>query len=335
MTPSSVSPVAETLRSFLPSCGDWGWVVTDPSISEVMVNPNKTVFVQRSGRMSKIDARVNQDDLAAGLQFLAGSLGKCFDESHPILDAMLPDGSRVAATIAPASPAGVCMTIRKFSPQRYTLEDLVSFGSMPDWVAELIASSVRDRQTMVVSGSTDSGKTTLCNAALMHIPADERLGILEDTRELKVAHENVFRFETREEQRDNDGTLQVVGITMRQLIKDCLRNRPDRIIVGELRGPEAFDMLDGLNTGHEGSMSTIHANTPDLALHRLVSFAMRAGVTVPYESICSDAGALIRLVVQASRADGKRFISEVARVDGYDREKKAFRLDPLYRREAA
>jgi pilus assembly protein CpaF len=334
MSRSSVigSPVAEILRSFLPSCGDWAGAVIDPAISEVMVNPNRTVFVQRSGRISRIEAKVNQDDLTAGLQFLAGSLGKVFDDAHPILDAMLPDGSRVAATIAPASPEGVCMTIRKFSQSRYSLEDLVSFGSMPDWVAELIATSVRDRQTMLVSGSTDSGKTTLCNAALMHIPADERLGILEDTRELKVGHENVFRFETREEQRDNDGTLQVAGITMRQLVKDCLRNRPDRIVVGEVRGPEAFDLLDALNTGHEGSMSTIHANTPDLALHRLVSFAMRAGVTVPYESICSDAGALIRLVVQASRADGKRFISQVVRVTSYDREAKAFRLEPLYQR---
>jgi pilus assembly protein CpaF len=332
MTTSSVSPVAQTLRSFLPSCGDWAWAVIDPDISEVMVNPNKTVFVQRSGRISKIEAKVNQDDLTAGLQFLAGSLGKVFDDAHPILDALLPDGSRVAATIAPASREGVCMTIRKFSRQRFSLQDLVGSGSMPDWVADIIAKSVRERQTMLVSGSTDSGKTTLCNAAIMHIPAEERLGILEDTRELKVSHENIFPFETREEQKDNDGTLQVTGISMRQLVKNCLRNRPDRLIIGEVRGPEAFDLLDALNTGHEGSMSTIHANTPSLALDRLASFAMRAGVTVPYEAVCCDIGALIRLVVQASRADGKRFISQVVRVAGYDRETKAFRLEPLYQR---
>ncbi len=332
MSTNSESPVAKTLRSFLPSCGDWAWAVIDPDISEVMVNPNKTVFVQRSGRISKIEATVNQDDLTAGLQFLAGSLGKVFDDAHPILDALLPDGSRVAATIAPASREGVCLTIRKFSQQRYSLQDLVEFGSMPDWVADIIAKGVRERQTMLVSGSTDSGKTTLCNAAIMHIPAEERLGILEDTRELKVFHENVFPFETREEQKDNDGTLQVTGISMRQLVKNCLRNRPDRLIIGEVRGPEAFDLLDALNTGHEGSMSTIHANTPALALDRLASFAMRAGVTVPYESVCCDIGALIRLVVQASRADGKRFISQVVRVAGYDRETKAFRLETLYQR---
>ena len=328
----SVSPLAETLRSFLPSCGDWAWAVLDPAISEVMVNPNKTVFVQRSGRISEIEANVNQDDLTAGLQFLAGSLGKCFDDSHPILDAMLPDGSRVAATIAPASPEGVCVTIRKFSQQRFSLDDLVAFGSMPEAVAEIISKGVRERQTMLVSGSTDSGKTTLCNAAILHIPANERLGILEDTRELKVSHRCVFRFETREEQKDNDGTLQVTGISMRQLVKNCLRNRPDRLIIGEVRGPEAFDLLDALNTGHEGSMSTIHANTPALALDRLASFAMRAGITVPYEAVCCDIGALIRLVVQASRADGKRFISHVVRVEGYDREAKQFRLVPLYQR---
>ncbi len=206
---------------------------------------------------------------------------------------------------------------------------------MPDRVAEIIATGVRERQTMLVSGSTDSGKTTLCNAAILHIPEDDRLAILEDTRELKVEHENVLRRETREEQRDNDGTLQVPGISMRQLVKDCLRNRPDRLIIGEVRGPEAFDLLDALNTGHEGSMSTIHANTPELALHRLVSFAMRADVAVPYEFICADAGALIRLVVQASRAAGKRFISQVVRVEGYEREAKKFQLTPLYQSDNA
>jgi len=331
-TSSPISAIAETLRSFLPSCGDWAWAVIDPDISEVMVNPNKTVFVQRSGRISKIQAKVNQDDLTAGLQFLAGSHGKVFDDAHPILDAMLRDGSRVAATIAPASPEGVCMTIRKFSQQSFSLDDLVGLGSMPDWVAEIIAKGMSERETMLVSGSTDAGKTTLCNAALMHIPDDERLGIVEDTRELKVTHENVFRFETREEQKDNDGTLQVPGISMRQLVKNCLRNRPDRLIIGEVRGPEAFDLLDALNTGHEGSMSTIHANTPALALDRLASFAMRAGVNVPYEAICSDIGGLIRLVVQASRGDGKRFVSQVVRVEAYDGEAKAFRLETLYQR---
>ncbi len=332
MTTSSVSPVAQTLRSFLPSCGDWAWAVIDPDISEVMVNPNKTVFIQRSGRMSQIEANVNQDDLTAGLQFLAGSLGKVFDDAHPILDAVLPDGSRVAATIPPASRKGVGMTIRKFSQQRFTLDDLVGFGSMPAWVADIIARSVRERQTMLVSGATDSGKTTLCNAALMHIPEGERLAILEDTAELKVLPLNVYEFETREEQKDNDGTLQVPGISMRQLVKTCLRIRPDRLILGEVRGPEAFDLLDALNTGHEGSMSTIHANTPALALDRLASFAMRAGVTVPYEAVCCDIGALIRLVVQASRAEGKRFISQVVKVAGYDRETKLFRLETLYQR---
>jgi pilus assembly protein CpaF len=203
---------------------------------------------------------------------------------------------------------------------------------MPSWVAEIISKAMRERETMLVSGSTDSGKTTLCNAALMHIPDNERLGILEDTCELKITNLNIFQFETREEQKDNDGTLQVPGITMRQLVKNCLRNRPDRLIIGEVRGPEAFDLLDALNTGHEGSMSTIHANTPALALDRLASFAMRAGVNVPYEAICTDIGGLIRLVVQASRCDGKRFVSQVVRVSGYDRELKAFRLETLYQR---
>jgi pilus assembly protein CpaF len=309
---------ADSLETFLPFCEGWESLVLDRSVSEIMVNGNGTLFFQRGGRIIQSEIPVNAELLKIGLEFLAGSLGKYFDDAHPIMDARLPDGSRVAAELPPASSDGLGMTIRKFSERKYSTADLVALGSMPQEVADLLSTKVRNHKTLIVSGATDSGKTTLCNALLQHIPLHERLLIIEDTREIYTAHPCVRRYEAKEEQRDNNNNLLVPAVTVRQLLKACLRNRPDRLIIGEVRGAEAFDLLDALNTGHEGSMSTIHANSASGALAKLLSLALRADINMPAHLIQEMIGDLVQVVVQASKtAEGTRYISEVAEVRGF------------------
>jgi pilus assembly protein CpaF len=305
----------ETILPFLQPIAEF---ISDPDVSEIMVNGDQAVFIQRKGKLEPISARIEQRYLSTAVKRIARSLGEDIGESKPLLDARLPDGSRVAAAFPPCSVRGITLTIRKFRPQWFSLDELVSLGSVSRSIADELVEAVRDRKTILVSGGSDTGKTTFAKALLDVIPHDERLGVLEDTIELKIDHPNVFRFEARKEQRDPAGNVVIPAVTIRDLVKATLRHRPDRLIIGEVRGGEAFDLLDALNTGHAGSISTLHANSASQALSRLSNLALRADVDLPYRAIQSEIGDLIDLVVHIERREGRRFVSEVIRVAGYD-----------------
>jgi len=318
----------ETILPFLQPIAS---LITDPGVSEVMVNGDGAIFIQRSGRLQPVDAKIEQKYLSTAVKRIARSLGEDISESKPLLDARLPDGSRVAAAFPPCSPHGVTLTVRKFRPHWFTLDELVEADALPRAVADQLAQAVRERQTILVSGGTDTGKTTFTKALLDLIPQAERLGVIEDTMELKIDHPNVFRFEARKELRDAAGNITTPAVTIRDLVKATLRHRPDRLIIGEVRGGEAFDLLDALNTGHAGSISTLHANSASQALSRLASLALRAEVDIPYRAIQAEIGDLVNVVIHIERREGRRFLSHVLQIEGFDAESNLYNTTSLYR----
>lgn len=319
-----------SLQTILPFLQSIAHFISDPEVSEVMVNGDESVFIQRYGKVEAVNARIEQRYLSTAVKRIARSLGEDISEAKPLLDARLPDGSRVAAAFPPCSINGITLTIRKFRPQWFSLDELVELGSLPRSVAHELANLVSNRQTILVSGGTDTGKTTFTKALLDYIPQHERIGVIEDTIELKIDHPNVFRFEARKEQRDAAGNVVIPAVTIRDLVKATLRHRPDRLIIGEVRGGEAFDLLDALNTGHAGSISTLHANSASQALSRLASLALRADVDLPYRAIQAEIGVLVNLVAHIERRQGRRFISEVLRIDGYDADANRYNTNVIY-----
>ncbi|MEA2874431.1 MAG: pilus assembly protein CpaF [Hyphomicrobiales bacterium] len=319
-----------SLETILPFLQPIAHLITDPSVSEIMVNGDQSVFIQRNGHMQPVEATIEPKYLSTAVKRIARSLGEDISETKPLLDARLPDGSRVAAAFPPCSPGGVTLTIRKFRPQWFSLAQLVEAGALPNAVAELLAQAVRDRQTILVSGGTDTGKTTFAKALIDCIPETDRLAVIEDTMELKIDHPNVFRFEARKEQRDVTGKVTVPAVTIRDLVKATLRHRPDRLIIGEVRGGEAFDLLDALNTGHAGSICTVHANSSRQALSRLATLTLRADVDMPYHVIQAEIGDLVNLVIHIERCDGRRFLSEVVGISGFDADANRYRSESLH-----
>ena len=319
-----------SLETILPFLQPIAHLITDPDISEVMVNGGAAVFIQLGGKLQPVNARIEQRSLSTAVKRIARSLGEDISESRPLLDARLPDGSRVAAAFPPCSIGGATLTIRKFRPQWFTLDELVKLGSVPHAVASQLAQAVRDRKTILISGGTDTGKSTLAKALLDCIPPEERLGIIEDTIELKMDHPNVFRFEARREQRDPAGNVLFPAIIIRDLVKAALRHRPDRLVIGEVRGGEAFDLLDALNTGHAGSISTVHANSAMQALSRLATLTLRADVDMPYRAIQAEIGDLINYVVHIQRREGRRFVSEVQQIEAFNADLAKYCVISLY-----
>ena len=307
-----------TLETILPFLQPIAHLITDPGISEVMVNGDLSVFIQRDGRLSAVAAVLDPKYLANAVKRIARSLGEDIGESKPLLDTRLPDGSRVAAAFPPCSLQGVTLTIRKFRPHWFTMQQLVDAGMLPSTLAGQLATAVGNRQTILIAGGTDTGKTTFAKALIDFIPKSERLGVIEDTAELQIDHPNVFRLEARKEQRDPAGKVTMPAITIRDLVKATLRHRPDRLIIGEVRGGEAFDLLDALNTGHAGSISTVHANSALQALSRLATLTLRADVDLPYKAIQGEIGDLIDLVIHIERKDGHRCVSQVLQLHGFD-----------------
>jgi pilus assembly protein CpaF len=318
-----------SLETILPFLQPVAHLITDPEVSEIMVNGDEAVFIQRRGKLQPVNARIEQRYLATAVKRIARSLGEDIGESKPLLDARLPDGSRVAAAFPPCSIHGITLTIRKFRPQWFSLDELVDLGSVSRSIANQLVVAVQQRKTILVSGGTDTGKTTFAKALLDVIPQHERIGVIEDTIELKVDHPNVFRFEARKEQRDATGDVVIPAVTIRDRVKATLRHRPDRLIIGEVRGGEAFDLLDALNTGHAGSISTLHANSAAQALSRLASLALRADVDIPYRAIQSEIGDLVNLVVHIERREGRRFVSEVVAMHGYDSDSNRYKTSSL------
>jgi pilus assembly protein CpaF len=288
-------------------------LLLDPSISEVMVNGPDHIFIEKDGFVEQMkDIHLGEKSLMVAVKNIARRLGGDISEANPILDSRLPDGSRVAAVIPPCSVNGVSLTIRKFNARHFGVEELVEAGTMERWLANQLETYVLARKNILIAGSTGSGKTSLLNVLGKFIPADERILLIEDTSEIHMGQDNLVRFEARQPQNG------LPAVTIRDLLKASLRHRPDRLILGEIRGGEAFDLLQLLNTGHSGSLSTVHATSARQGLARFTSCVLQSGVDLPYRAIKTNVGDSVNVVVHMERRPGRRFVSEVVEIHGYD-----------------
>jgi len=290
-------------------------LLKDDTIADILINGPFQVYIERFGELSLSPVRFRDNDhLLRIVGRIVAGVGRRIDESSPMVDARLPDGSRVNAAIAPITLDGAVVSIRKFSKKPYDLDRLVEIGAMPASVAEFLFGAVRSRVTTVISGGTGSGKTTLLNALSGAIGHKERLITIEDAAELQLQQPHVVRMETRPPNIEGKGEIR-----QRELVKNALRMRPDRVILGEVRGEEAFDMLQAMNTGHEGSMATIHANNPRDAITRLEQMVAMSGMKLPAESMRGQIASAVNLIVQVSRlSDGKRRLMSVAEITGME-----------------
>ena len=288
-------------------------MLRSPNVSEVMVNGPDRIFVESRGLLFETGVRFfDEKHLQQIIRRIVEPLGRHVDDASPMVDARLPDGSRVNAIIPPLALDGSSMTVRKFSEKKLTTDDLVAFGSMTPEMAAFLECAVRSRQNIVVSGGTGSGKTTLLNVLSQFIPRGERVVTVEDSAELKLSHRDIVRLEARPANIEGKGR-----VTIRDLVVNCLRMRPDRIIVGECRGAEALDMLQAMNTGHDGSLTTLHANTPRDALSRLENMVMMAGFELPSSAIRDQICSAVNLIVQQTRLpDGTRKVVNITEVTG-------------------
>jgi pilus assembly protein CpaF len=290
-------------------------LLAEETVTEIMVNGPKNVYIEQRGRLSRSTAVFeNEDHVLRVLDRIVSPLGRRIDEASPMVDARLPDGSRVNAIIRPLALCGPTITIRKFSKKPLTVEDLIRFGSLTKEIAEFLAACVVGRLNMVVSGGTGSGKTTLLNVLSSFIPNDERIVTIENAAELQLRQEHVVTLESRPPNIEGKGE-----VTIRDLVINSLRMRPDRIVVGECRGGEALDMLQAMNTGHDGSLTTAHANSPRDALARLETMVLMAGMDLPSRAIREQIAAAIDVIAQVERLrDGTRKIVKVTEVQGME-----------------
>ncbi len=289
--------------------------VRDPEVTEIMVNGWDSIYVERAGKLYWSGAKFHDDSqLRRTIDKIVGKVGRRIDESSPYTDARLPDGSRVNAIIPPLAIDGPTLTIRKFSADPYQAEDLVSFGTLSRPVVELLDACVRGRLNMLVSGGTGAGKTTTLNVLSSFLPDDERILTIEDAAELRLQQPHVVRLEYRPPNIEGKGE-----VTIRDLVRNALRMRPDRIVVGEVRGGEALDMMQAMNTGHDGSISTIHSNSPRDALARLETMAMMSGMDLGIRAIREQIASAIDVIVHQSRMrDGSRRITHVTEIVGME-----------------
>jgi pilus assembly protein CpaF len=303
-------------------------LILDDSISEVMVNGTDRIFIERSGFLEQVKGvSLSERSLLVAVKNIARRLGDDISESKPILDSRLPDGSRVAAVIPPCSLNGITLTIRKFNSRHFEIEDLIRIGTLDRQLANRLEDYVLRKKSLLICGGTGSGKSTLAAALARFIPEDERIVLIEDTAELHLLQTNLVRFEARREQSG------VPAVSIRDLLKASLRHRPDRIILGEVRSGEAFDLLQLLNTGHAGSLSTIHANSAKQGLSRFTSCVLQSGVELPYSAIKTNVADSIEVLVHVERRPGKRFISEVLELHGYNLDADHFDFTPVYVKE--
>ena len=289
--------------------------LADPTIDEVMVNGHNGIYVERSGRLVRTNVRfISEEHLRRVIERIVSSVGRRIDESSPMVDARLADGSRVNVIMPPLSLDGTILTIRKFAKDPFTAHDLIEMGSMTDEVTRLLAACVRGGLNILISGGTGTGKTTLLNVLSGFVPHDERIVTIEDAVELQLRQDHVVRLESRPPNAEGNGQ-----ITIRDLVRNSLRMRPDRIIVGEVRGAEALDMLQAMNTGHDGSLSTVHANAPRDALSRLETMVLMAGYDLPTRAIREQIASALNLIVQIERhRDGSRRVSHLTEVVGME-----------------
>lgn len=290
-------------------------LLDDPDVSEIMVNGPKKVFVEKKGQLTKTNVTFDDDDhVLRIIDRIILPLGRRVDADSPTVDARLPDGSRVNAVVRPVAIDGPSITIRKFSKEKLKVEDLISFGSMTRPMADFLFACVKARFNIIISGGTGSGKTTLLNVLSGFIPENERIITIEDAAELQLQQDHVMRMETKVANADG-----LHAVSIRELVRNSLRMRPDRIVVGEVRGGEALDMLQAMNTGHDGSLTTVHANTPRDAISRIETLVLMAGMDLPLKVVRQQVSSAVDLIVQQTRLkDGQRKVTAVTEVAGME-----------------
>jgi pilus assembly protein CpaF len=315
LTSQTLHQMAECMADEIMGYGPLRLLLEDDTISDILVNGPYKIYVERFGKLELTEQRfINNTQLTEIARRLVQRVGRRLDEGQPLVDARLPDGSRLNVAIFPISLEGTSISIRKFGKKNIDLVDLVEFGAISGQMANFLIVAARCRLNILISGGTGSGKTTLLNALSKYIDPDERIISMEDAAELRLMQPHVLRMETRLAGVENTGQ-----ITMRALLINALRMRPDRIIVGECRGEESFEMLQAMNTGHDGSMSTLHANNPRDAVARLENMVMMAGMNIPVESIRRNIASAVNLVIQVSRLnDGSRKVMNISEVMGIE-----------------
>ncbi len=317
-TPLSSSDKTYLVNSILNNVLGYGPIdefLNDPDVSEVMVNNADTIYVERFGKLHETDKKfVNESHLRRTIDKIVGQVGRRVDESSAMVDARLPDGSRVNAVINPLAINGPMLTIRKFAADPYMVDDLIHFGTMSSKIARFLEACVRGKLNIVVSGGTGTGKTTTLNVLSSFIPADERIITIEDAAELQLHQDHVLRLESRPPNIEGKGDVKI-----RDLVRNALRMRPDRIVVGEARGGEALDMLQAMNTGHDGGLTTIHSNSPRDTISRIETMVLMSGLELPLKAIRQQISAAIDLIIHQSRLkDGTRRITHITEVTGME-----------------
>ena len=315
LTMADKARVAQEVADEILGHGPLEPLLRDPDVSEIMVNGHDQIYVERAGRLyPAATAFTDEGHLRRTIDKVVARVGRRVDEASPMVDARLPDGSRVNAVVPPVALDGSLMTIRKFAADPFTADDLVSFGTMSRGVAELLEACVRGRLNIVIGGGTGSGKTTTLNVLSSFLPADERIVTIEDAAELQLRQEHVLRMESRPPNVENRGE-----IAIRDLVRNSLRMRPDRIVIGEVRDAAALDMLQAMNTGHDGSITTVHCNSPRDSLARLETMVLMAGIELPERAIREQMASAVDLIIhQARLKDGSRRITHITEVEGME-----------------
>jgi len=303
-------------------------LIRDPDVSEILVNASGQVFVEKFGQMQGVaGVTLAEKSLRVAVRHIARALDSEISEEKPLLDARLPDGSRVAAVFPPCSVGGTIIAIRKFQSKRYDAEELVRVGTLTPELLLALRTAIELRQNLLIAGSAGTGKTTLLNALAAFIGGDERVIVIEDTAEIQIQQANLVRLEARREMAD------LPAVTIRDLLRATLRLRPDRILLGEIRGGEAFDLLQALNTGHSGVLSTTHANSAQLAVSRFATCVLMSGVELPYKAIRTNIAETLDLVVHLDRRKDKRVVTELLRIKRYEPAEDYYEFETLYRRD--